>query len=84
MTDSWKQVLLLTIKIISAIQSYIPNKETVRVNRYGFKDSSIRKPDIKRPEICDVLVSTAEIVFITPDIDKSELANQAATIYGGY
>ena len=44
------------------------------------KDSSIRKPDIKRPEICDVLVSTAEIVFITPDIDKSELANQAAMI----
>jgi hypothetical protein len=44
------------------------------------KDSSIRKPDIKRPEICDVLVSTAEIVFMTPDIDKSDLVNQSAMI----
>ena len=44
------------------------------------KDSSIRKPDIKRPEICDVLISTAEIVFITPDIDKSDLVNQTAMI----
>ena len=36
------------------------------------KDDDIDKPDIKRPEICDELVSTAEIVFITVETDDKE------------
>jgi hypothetical protein len=64
-------------KIIAQFNSTFPTKKpSIDTD----KDSSIRKPDIKRPEICDVLVSTAEIVFITPDIDKSDLANQSAMI----
>ena len=40
-------------------------------------DSNINKPEIKRPEICDELVSTAEIVFIQNEDDKE---NQAAMV----
>ena len=32
----------------------------------------IDKPDIKRPEICDELVSTAEIVFVSVETDDKE------------
>jgi len=50
------------------------------------------KMDIKRPEICDELVSTAEIVFNTPEIDKEamerpallELARQKNRIMANY
>jgi hypothetical protein len=35
-------------------------------------DYDINKPDIKRPEICDELISTAEIVFITVESDDKE------------
>ena len=37
----------------------------------------IDKPDIKRPEICDELISTAEILFQTPIIDKNAAAHQS-------
>ena len=40
-------------------------------------DFNINKPEIKRPEICDELVSTAEIVFIQNEDDKE---NQAAMV----
>ena len=36
------------------------------------EDVDIDRPDIKRPEICDELVSTAEIVFITVESDDKE------------
>ena len=36
------------------------------------EDDDIDKPDIKRPEICDELVSTAEIVFITVEADDKD------------
>jgi len=36
------------------------------------EDDDIDKPDIKRPEICDELVSTAEIVFVTVEADDKE------------
>ena len=35
-------------------------------------DNDINKPDIKRPEICDELISTAEIVFITVETDDKD------------
>jgi len=35
------------------------------------------RPDIKRPEICDELISTAEILFHTPEVDKNALAQPA-------
>ena len=35
-------------------------------------DNDINKPDIKRPEICDELISTAEIVFITVESDDKK------------
>ena len=35
-------------------------------------DYDINKPDIKRPEICDELISTAEIVFITVETDDKD------------
>jgi len=40
-------------------------------------DKDISRPDIKRPEICDELISTAEILFHTPEIDKNALAQPA-------
>lgn len=40
-------------------------------------NKDIHRPDIKRPEICDELISTAEIVFNTPEIDKNALAQPA-------
>jgi len=36
------------------------------------EDIDIDRPEIKRPEICDELVSTAEIVFITVESDDKE------------
>jgi predicted DNA-binding protein YlxM (UPF0122 family) len=40
-------------------------------------NKDIHRPDIKRPEICDELISTAEIVFNTPEIDKNALTQPA-------
>ena len=40
-------------------------------------DEDIHKQDIIRPEICDELISTAEIVFITPNVDNDAI-NQSA------
>jgi|TARA_B110000967_G_scaffold113721_1_gene116348 hypothetical protein len=40
-------------------------------------DKEMDRPDIKRPEICDELVSTAEILFHTPEVDKNALAQPA-------
>jgi len=40
-------------------------------------DKEMDRPDIKRPEICDELVSTAEILFHTPEVDKNALVQPA-------
>lgn len=40
-------------------------------------DEDIHKQDIIRPEICDELISTAEFVFITPNVDNNAI-NQSA------
>lgn len=63
-------------KIIQTFNKTFPSRKPTVARD---EDSYLRKPDIKRPEICDELVSTAEIVFHTPNVDKSML-NQPAMI----
>jgi len=56
------------------------------------EQEEINRPDIMRPEICDELVSTAEILFLTPDEpDKNigqpsimEIVRQKHKIMAGY
>jgi len=55
-------------KIIKLFNETFPtNKSTVDEDI----NKDITRPDIKRPEICDELISTAEIVFITPEADNN-------------
>ena len=55
-------------KIIKLFNETFPTKKSTVVEDIN-KD--ITRPDIKRPEICDELISTAEIVFITPETDTN-------------
>jgi len=55
-------------KIIKLFNKTFPTTKSTVVEDIN-KD--ITRPDIKRPEICDELISTAEIVFITPETDKN-------------
>jgi len=55
-------------KIIKLFNETFPTKKSTVIEDIN-KD--ITRPDIKRPEICDELISTAEIVFITPETDKN-------------
>jgi len=73
-----------TIKLFKA-------KFPVRKIPENEKEDQNIHPDIKRPEICDELVSTAEILFITPEIDTTngepslmEVVRQKHKIMAGY
>lgn len=55
-------------KIIKLFNETFPTTKSTVVEDIN-KD--ITRPDIKRPEICDELISTAEIVFITPETDTN-------------
>jgi DNA-binding MarR family transcriptional regulator len=55
-------------KIIKLFNKTFPTTKSTVVEDIN-KD--ITRPDIKRPEICDELISTAEIVFITPETDTN-------------
>jgi len=54
-------------KVIKLFNQTFPTKKsTVDYDR----NTDITKPDIKRPEICDELISTAEIVFVASETDN--------------
>lgn len=64
-------------KIINQFNITFPSNKPIKpVNT----ENIIIRPDIKRPEICDELVSTAEIVFVTKEIDKSNTVPSMAEI----
>ena len=63
-------------KIIKMFNTTFPTRKP---NIVDDVDNDIHRPDIKRPEICDELISTAEIVFNTPDIDTNAV-NQTAML----
>ena len=52
-------------RVISQFNTTFPQKKPIRIN----VESEFAKPDIKRPEICNELVSTAEILFVTNEDD---------------
>ena len=54
--------------IIALFNRKFPTKKPVIKNN----EDDINKPDIKRPEICDELISTAEIVFVPVETDDKE------------
>lgn len=62
-------------KIVKMFKQTFPTKKPILLEDIN-KD--INRPDIKRPEICDELISTAEIVFITPETDTK--AKQASLV----
>ena len=55
-------------KIINEFNKTFPTKKTPTKDT----NDNLDKPDIKRPEICNELVSTAEIVYITVEADDKE------------
>jgi hypothetical protein len=65
----------ITEKIISQFNTTFPQKKQLQVNN----TTGNPKPDIKRPEICNELISTAEIMFITNE-DDSIASSQASII----
>ena len=75
-------------KIISQFNRTFPSNKPIKpVNT----QNEIIRPDIKRPEICDELVSTAEIVLVTKEVDRSntvpsmvEIARQKNKILEAY
>lgn len=74
-------------KIIGQFNHTFPTKKPLETND---PDSDFIKADIIRPEICDELVSTADIVFIPKETDKSnvpslaDIARQKKQIIEGY
>ena len=74
-------------KIIKLFNDKFPVKKI----EISDKENEVERPDIMRPEICDELVSTAEILFLTPDTDKNhgqpsimEIVRQKKKIMDGY
>jgi hypothetical protein len=55
-------------KIINEFNKTFPTKKPPTKDT----NDNLDKPDIKRPEICNELVSTAEIVYITVEADDKE------------
>jgi uncharacterized protein YeeX (DUF496 family) len=49
------------------------NKFPVKKIEPKEEEAEINRPDIMRPEICDELVSTAEILFVTPIVSDTNL-----------
>lgn len=74
-------------KIITQFNDTFPTKKPLESND---PDSDFIRKDIIRPEICDELVSTADIVFITKEPEKStlpsmaDIARQKSKILEGY
>ena len=74
-------------KIIGQFNYTFPTKKPLETND---PDSDFTRADIIRPEICDELVSTADIVFIPKETDKSnvpsiaDIARQKNKIIEGY
>ena len=74
-------------KIISQFNYTFPTKKPLETSD---PDSEIIRADIIRPEICDELVSTADIVFVQKETDKSsvpsmaDIARQKNRIVEGY
>jgi len=62
-------------RVISQFNTTFPQKKPIRIN----VESEFAKPDIKRPEICNELVSTAEILFVTNE-DDIAITSQANLI----
>ncbi len=60
--------------IIKLFNKTFPTKKPTIVDEV---DKDTHRPDIMRPEICDELISTAAIVFVTPDVDEND-SNQPA------
>ena len=56
--------------IIDLFNKTFPSKKKINIKDGDKQD--INKPDIKRPEICNELVSTAEIVFVPTEVDDKE------------
>jgi len=74
-------------KIIAQFNYTFPTKKPLETSD---PDSEIIRADIIRPEICDELVSTADIVFVQKETDKSsvpsmaDIARQKNRIVEGY
>jgi len=74
-------------KIIAQFNYTFPTKKPLETSD---PDSEIIRADIIRPEICDELVSTADIVFVQKETDKSsvpsmaDIARQKNRIMEGY
>lgn len=61
-------------KIIAQFNYTFPTKKPLKISD---PDSEIIRADIIRPEICDELVSTADIVFVQKETDKSSVPSMA-------
>ena len=61
-------------KIIAQFNYTFPTKKPLETSD---PDSEIIRADIIRPEICDELVSTADIVFVQKEADKSSVPSMA-------
>lgn len=61
-------------KIIGQFNYTFPTKKPLETSD---PDSEIIRADIIRPEICDELVSTADIVFVQKETDKSNVPSMA-------
>lgn len=64
-------------KIIKLFNETFPTKKSTVDEDVN---NDIERPDIKRPEICDELISTAEIVYITPETEIETNAKRASLI----
>lgn len=62
-------------QVIAQFNSTFPQKKPIRIDT----NKEYEKPEIKRPEICNELVSTAEILYV-PDISDEAIEQQASLI----
>jgi len=74
-------------KIINQFNHTFPSSKNINKSN----NVEVVRPDIKRPEICDELVSTSEIVFVTKEIENTntvpslvEIARQKNKIIDTY
>lgn len=64
-------------KIIKLFNETFPANKPIQTEN---TESTFIRAEIKRPEICNELVSTADIVYITKEIDKSSMVPSMAEI----
>lgn len=62
-------------QVIAQFNSTFPQKKPIRIDT----NKEYEKPEIKRPEICNELVSTAEILYI-PDVSDEAIERQVSLI----